>query len=283
MNKNTTIIIVVFIIISFFVFRHCVVPGISMVEKVSSSFLYPLLRIQQLIIDPIAAKIQRSARVHELEHNIEEMRKQYEMLYAEHIALKAGVAYTDETIELHNFNKRYVLNSGITAQVLARHFSSNNQFFLVNAGVSQGIKKDMVALYCNNIVGRVSEVYPWYCKVCLITDADCKVASMCCQSDVSNVLTKGKRLAKKGAYGIHEGCNDLHNATMRYVSHLEKVNENDMVLSSGEGLVFPKGFALGKIVAADKGELFYDITVQSALDFKTLRYCTLISKEDVEK
>ena len=68
---------------------------------------------------------------------------------------------------------------------------------------------------------------------------------------------------------------------MRYVSHLEAVNVGDDVFSSGEGLVFPKGFALGKVTAADKGDLFYTITIQPALDFQALRYCTLVAKEDI--
>ncbi len=63
---------------------------------------------------------------------------------------------------------------------------------------------------------------------------------------------------------------------------LESVAVNDVIISSGEGLVFPKGFALGTVVAADKGELFYDIMVKPALDFKTLQYCMLVAKEDVE-
>jgi cell shape-determining protein MreC len=68
---------------------------------------------------------------------------------------------------------------------------------------------------------------------------------------------------------------------VRYVSHLESVSVGDDVFSSGEGMVFPKGFALGKVISADKGDLFYTITVQPALDFQSLRYCTLIAKENI--
>ncbi len=144
-------------------------------------------------------------------------------------------------------------------------------------GSSQGIKKDMVALYCNAIVGRVTQVYPWYCKVCLVTDADCKIAALCLSS-----VALAKVGPEKGVSGIHEGINDSLYTAMRYISHLESVNVADDVLSSGEGLIFPKGFALGKVVAADKGELFYTITIQPALNFHTLRYCTLIAKENIQ-
>lgn len=271
MRKNKIVLIIVFAIITFFVFRYCVFAHFSVVETISSSLLYPLLRIQQLVVEPMSAKIKHRATMHELQDHIQSLQEINEKLLAENIALKGMRSYANETDELRSFNKRYTLRNGCMAQVLARHFSPSNQFFLVDAGTSQGIKKDMVALYCNSIVGRVAEVYPWYCKVCLITDADCKVAAMSTSS-----------FSKKNANGIHEGINDATRTTMRYVSHLESVDVHDTVLSSGEGLVFPKGFALGKIIAADKGELFYTITVEPVLDFKSLGYCILVAKEDIE-
>jgi cell shape-determining protein MreC len=112
----------------------------------------------------------------------------------------------------------------------------------------------------------VTEVYPWYCKVCLITDSDCKVAALSHQT---------------GATGIHEGTNDTLHTIMRYVSHLTTVHNEDDIFSSGEGLIFPKGFMLGKVVCVHKGDLFYTVTVRAALDFKTLCYCTLIAKGDI--
>lgn len=268
---------VIFVIISFFIFRHGIKIGVSTVEVVSSSLLYPLLRIQHAIIVPIAEWFKHKATMYELQDQLMQLQKLSEELYAENIRLKSLYSYDSETKELQNFNKRYALHHGCMVQVLVRHFSPTKQFFLVNAGLSHGIKKDMVALYGNNIIGKVAEVYPWYCKVCLITDADCKVAAVCQSKPMV-----GREL-KKGAQGIHEGINDVLCTTLHYVSHLEMIEIDDMVYSSGEGLVFPKGFALGKVIEAQKEELFYTITVKPLLDLQTLHYCTLIAKEDVEK
>lgn len=267
MHKNRIIIAIVLTIISFFIFWHCLL-AIAAIETFSSCMLYPLLRIQQIVIEPIRIWIGRSRTIGELEQALQEIQKKHDELFAENVVLKATHHYAYETNELRNFNKKYLLGNGKLAQVLARHFSPKSQFFFVDAGAQQGIKKDMVALYNNIIVGRVAEVYPWYCKVCLITDLDCKVAAICLSS-------------AKGACGIHEGTNDVMHTIMRYVSHLDVVNVGDDLFSSGEGLVFPKGFALGKVISAEKGELFYTILVKPALDLQTLRYCTLIAKEDI--
>ncbi len=288
MYKNRIVIGAVFAVIFFFVMRHAAMVEVSIVETVSSYCLYPLLRTQQLVVEPVCLWRNRSNSVVDLENTIGDLQKKYEDACAENIALKALCQYADETDELRTFNKRYALQKGHIAQVLARHFSGNNQFFLVDAGSAHGIKKDMVALYGNAIVGRVTELYPWYCKVSLITDVDCKVAVLCAPSSakLQNAhktvpSRKNSKVSFKGASGIHEGINETARTSLRYVSHLELLHEGDDVLSSGEGLVFPKGFLLGKIVCADKGELFYTIAVQPALDFQALRYCTLIAKEDI--
>ena len=289
MYRNKIVFIAVFGSIIFFVMRHSATVGVSVLETASSYCLYPLLKAQQMVVEPMSRWMHRSNSLVELEQTIETLQKKHDQLAVDHIALKALCQYADDTDELRTFNQRYALHKGSVAQVLARHFSPNNQFFLVDMGSADGIKKDMVALYGNAIVGRVVEVYPWYCKVSLITDVDCKVAALCLPYSTklssthkgaqgANKLNKG---AFKGATGIHEGVNDVTRTSIRYVSHLESVHEGDDILSSGEGLVFPKGFLLGKIISADKGELFYTITVQPSLDFQALRYCTLIAKEDI--
>lgn len=267
MRSNRIVIGVICLIVSFFVVRHCVQAGVSVVALVSSSALYPLLRVQQLVVEPVAGFFEQRATINQLQDHIKKIHILNEALLAENVAFKAMQSYEYQTQQLRSFNNRYALSRGCIAQVMVRHFSPTNQFFLVNAGSSFGIKKDMVAIYCNTIVGKVIEVYPWYCKVCLVTDADCKIAVGC---------------GPKGASGIHEGIYDAGQTAVAYVSHLESVSVGDMVLSSGEGLVFPKGFGLGTITAADKGELFYTIVVEPALNLQKLSYCTLIAKEDIE-
>ena len=277
MSKNKVAIVVVIVIIFFFMVRHSTFTAIALGEKSLSYLVYPLLCIQQKIINPFTAWKKRSYDIGQLEKKIEELQQKHDMVCAENSALKALHCYAHETKELRDFNKKYLLQQGHVAQILARHFSPNNHFFFVDAGSSQGIHKDMVALYNNAIVGKVTDVYPWYCKVNIITDIDCKIAILC----LSSFVSKNERL-KKGVSGIHEGINDCSRTVVRYVSHLESVSVGDDVISSGEGLIFPRGFMVGTISTVHKEELFYDITVQPAIDFHALRYCVLISKEHIE-
>ena len=266
--KYIYMVTLIVITIFFFVSRQLLLVEYSIFGTVSSYMLYPVLRAQQLIIEPIKQKIQQRKTMNELQISYDELQQQLIDVVAENIALQAMRFYTDEISELSDFKKRYNVTHVRIAQIVARHLSEQNQFFLVNVGSRHGIIKDMVALYHNCLIGKVTHVYPWYCKICLITDKECNVAAVC---------------AKTGASGIIEGMNNTQELTMQYISHLVVMQEHDMVLSSGDGLIFPNGFGLGTITSAKKGDLFYDVTIKPLLDFCSLRYCIVISKDEIEQ
>jgi rod shape-determining protein MreC len=135
---------------------------------------------------------------------------------------------------------------------------------LVDKGESSGIKKDMVAIYKFQILGRVTEAFSWYSKILLITDKKSKVAAY-----TNNT----------SAPGIVVGQNKTDTYQMVYTSHMHKIEPNDFIISSGQGLIFPEGFCLGKIKKHKVKGLYYKITVEPLIDFNTLQYCLLTNQE----
>ena len=147
-----------------------------------------------------------------------------------------------------------------------KNISDKVNFFLVDVGSNRGAKQGMVAVYNNQLVGKVTEVYPLYSKVTLIIDRTCKVAAYC-------LVTK--------ATGIHVGHNHDTRTKLDYVSRLTPTPQiGDLVISSGEGLVFPKGFALGCITEFTEEDLLYNISVRPLCDFHTLSDCYLLERGD---
>lgn len=273
-RKNTIITRIILLTIMFFFISHYWAIGkFSWINTISSTIIYPFLRLQRIIAAPIEALKEKHVAIQDLKKQVSLLNNEKEALVAENISLKGLLYHSMQIKDLAEFNKRYQ-DTGVIAQVLARHFSSESHFFLVDAGANQGVKKDMIALYCNTIIGKVVEVYPWYCKVSLMTDNDCKIAAVCLPNEINPTKPV------KGVKGIHEGTNS-YQTTLRYVSHLEEVNVGYQIFSSGEGLIFPQGFALGTIVAAEKDGLFYVITVEPRVDVQKLDYCMLIAREDV--
>lgn len=233
-------------------------------EKVSSVVVYPFLVFHKKITAPITAFFVKSPTIKELEAQIKELSQERETLLADTIRLNASLNYVDATKELRMFAERYESENVLIAQILVKHLNDNGHYFLVDAGSKKGIEQDMVAVYKNCLLGRVIQVYPLYSKVVLITDQSCKVAAVCTQTKAS---------------GIHEGTTQEKRTALKFVSHLSNLTTNDLILSSGEGLVFPQGFGLGKIAHFEPDGLHYRVEVEPLVDFGSLSYCCLIGKD----
>jgi rod shape-determining protein MreC len=236
---------------------------IDVIHTVSASITYPFLRLQKIIVDPIKKWSSERVTLAELHATIDTLRTEQEATLAENIRLQSTLAYYKDVEELLAFNERYA-NKGYVSQILVKQFSSREHSFLVQGGLTQGITKDMVATYKNNLIGRVVEVYPWYSKVQLITDGACQVAAYC---------------TRTRAQGIHKGAYNNHETLLDFVSHLEKLHVGDLVVSSGQGLVFPQGFALGTIISYVPEDLYQQVRVKPIVDLLAIKYCTLLAKK----
>lgn len=235
----------------------------SITNGISSVFLYPFLLAQRSLVVPTKQFFERRTRRYFLEQRVHTQTKKNHDLLAENIRLRASLAYHDTIEELIDFKKRYHDSHAMIAQIIFRQMNEEEHFFLINKGSLHGVFKDMVSMHKNVLIGRVTQVYPLYSKLVLVTDKSCKVAAYC---------------ARTKASGIHVGTNMQGKATLQRVSHLARMKQGDMVISSGEGLVFPQGFGLGRVRTAQLDGLHYTIDVEPLIAFNTLNYCALLQK-----
>jgi rod shape-determining protein MreC len=232
-------------------------------EYGSSYLLYPVLLAQNQVVDPIKMYFKKRKTVHELQAEVARLQAEHQAVIAESIELQSLISCFEDTKELIDFKKRYSVDESQMVHIIARHFEPQTHYFIIDAGQSKGIVPGMVAVFKDCLVGKVAEVYPWYSKVVLVTDSSCKVGAYC---------------AKSKAGGIYEGANQEWQAHLTHISHLSQLQEKDLILSSGEGLVFPRGFGLGTIKEFSQDGLFYTITLEPLLDLRSLNYCYVIQK-----
>ena len=256
-------IILIFAILLFFVGKRVVVYSASVVDTGMSVAIYPFMRLHHLVLQPFKSMYERVQRISYLQDQLTAIQTEKEELQAQLIFLQSSKQFLHETQELVNFQKRYKGFNKQLAQVLLKQFSDCGHFFLVDIGSKHGAAVDMVAVYKNCLIGRVSEVFPYYSKVTLITDTSCKVAALCAGTKTS---------------GIYEGGNNKMVAALTHVSHLDPLQENDLLISSGQGLVFPRGFGLGKIKQFTVDGVNYSVQISPLIDLNKVQYCYLMRK-----
>ncbi|KKQ49015.1 MAG: Cell shape-determining protein MreC [candidate division TM6 bacterium GW2011_GWF2_38_10] len=205
----------------------------------------------------------------EKKQSYKKLLRQYEQLKIDHdtmrminIELASLVHYDTMSKELCEFKERYATHTMKLAKILVKNITDTEHYFLLDKGSKDGIQKNMVALYKHQILGKISEVYPAYSKVLLITDQNCKVAAYTQQTN---------------AQGIVRGQNNKNRCNMGYVSHLYDVVDNDLVISSGQGLIFPEGFCLGKVQFHELKEksLYHEIEVEPLIDLTKIDHCLI--------
>lgn len=237
-------------------------PCAASLRSAFSYLVYPFLRLQHFVVAPLTAWQQQRATEQQLRERLVEQTERAQALQEYVTQLQASRDFAEDTAEIVAFKKRYQTDNAVLGQIIHTTFDEQHNELTLDVGSAHGVSEDMVAVYKNNLVGRVSAVYPRWCKVTLITDTTCKVGAYC---------------AHTKAAGIHEGTNDVA-TRLSFVSHLETVREGDLILSSGQGMVFPRGFAVGRVKEARLNGLQYTVTVDSILDFQSLRYCYLLAK-----
>jgi cell shape-determining protein MreC len=68
---------------------------------------------------------------------------------------------------------------------------------------------------------------------------------------------------------------------MKYVDHLQPIFENDLIITSGIGFIFPYGLGVGTVHAVYSEHKHKIITVKPFIDYKEIRYCYLIKKDEI--
>lgn len=263
--KKKIFLITIVPLIIIFSFQRLSIKSVGTLEEVSSYIMYPIVETGKIVSDNVHSFFDIFDSTEKLQLQLEKTRKENEELLSENILLKSSIAYLEPLSEMIEYKARYNQNysHGIVAQITMKQFSDQEHYCIIDKGSCEGIRKDMVAVYKNCLIGRVLQVYPIYSKVQLITDKSCKVSAYCCKS---------------GTVGIYQGLNQIDKATLNYVSHLDTVYEDDLVMSSGEGTIFPQGFALGKISSFSKDNVQYKIVVKPIIDLNSLNSCYIIAK-----
>lgn len=235
--------------------------------SVASYIAYPFISAKQWASD---SKKRRAADRESRELLLKRLHAivtERDMLLRQLIERESIIRYESDSCEVREFKKRYHLEQGHVAQVMMINRTPAGHFMFVSSGAASGIEPDMVVLAQNALIGRVSQVYPHYSKIQLITDKNCRVAAVC---------------TKTGARGIHEGCNDEKTTHLSFVSHFDAVEVGDMVVSQGSGLVFPRGFALGRVRSITPSGVFHLVDVEPIIDLKTIDFCLIVRRQDVD-
>jgi len=154
------------------------------------------------------------------------------------------------------------------ARVTLRSSEAWLSYFIIDKGLKDGIRKNMVVVNNQGLIGSIVDCGLNWAKVETLLDADFSASAMIVRTRDIGVVRGNLNLMGKGL------------CELKYISKDSKVKVNDVVITSGMGEIFPKGIVIGKIVQVknDKFELTKNIIIKPAVDIENIEYVMVLKK-----
>lgn len=212
--------------------------------------------------------------------NFGSVKKENKMLLEENNKLKAKLIEYDN-FKSQNERLRKMLNykekndyDYIGCDITGVVGNSYLEGYIINKGSDSGIKKRMVAITHEGLVGQVTSVGTNWAIVQTIGNENVSIAAFNQRSKDNNGIVKGWK---------DQGNNPMAKIEM---SNLEAdIKEGDNIITSGLGGIYPKGISIGKVtkVEEDKGQFVkYGIVNPSVKLNKLEELFIVVSREQRE-
>jgi rod shape-determining protein MreC len=173
----------------------------------------------------------------------------------------------DRLRKLLDFEEKFRLET-VPARVIAKDVSTEFRAIRINRGENSGLKKNMAVVTNEGIVGKILRASA--------NSAD--VVTMLDPMSAVDVIDERSR-----ARGVVEGMTD-EVAAMRFVLRTDDIKEEDLLVSSGLGGIFPKGIPAGTVskVSKKKYGITQEVEVRPSVDFSKLEEVMVIVRAESE-
>jgi len=221
---------------------------LKLVRSTLSTVVYPLQFVVNLPIDMVhwasGNMITRGSLI-----------KENERLKQEHLLLNSKLQRF-AILEQENKRLRKLLESSfrmndrvLVAELLAVDLQSFRQQIVINKGESEGAYDGQPIVDASGIMGQIIHVGPFSSTVLLITDPTHAIPV---------------QINRNGLRAIAIGTGDEDTLQLDHLPNNSDIREGDLIVSSGLGQRFPKGYPVGVVtkITLDPGEPFAKIKVK---------------------
>ena len=146
--------------------------------------------------------------------------------------------------------------------------------FIINKGEKDGIKKRMVAMTGEGLVGQVTSVSNNWAIVQCLSNENIAVAALVESTRDNN--------------GIVKGYKDENNKLLAQIQRLSldsDIKKGDVIVTSGLGGIYPAGIRIGNVLSvySDKGEVMKSAIIEPYVDFTKIEEVFIVVPKDTRE
>ncbi|MHA6252118.1 rod shape-determining protein MreC [Oceanobacillus sp. CAU 1775] len=275
-NKRPFIFLIGFIIL-------VVLIGYSLRDRVNVTFAEEIINdtvgwIQYVIHVPVNFTT-------DIVTNIQDFRNTYEenQILKEQISQYKGLAYDVQEINKENEQLRSALelldsdsirtHETIQAVVMSRSPERWLELMTINKGKEHGVEANMLVMTAEGMIGKIQTASKVTSTVKLLTGFDQfnRISAMVSREEDGNV------------FGMIEGYDyETESLMFRIIEDsIQEIGEDELVVSSGMGGVFPAGVPIGVVreVVSDQYGLTQIALVEPAADMYEINHVLVLDRE----
>lgn len=197
----------------------------------------------------------------------ESLRNEIDRLESE---LADNQATKDENARLREYlevKKTYPDYKLLDALIVGREGDNTTTFLTLDRGTMDGVDVGMPVIVSGGLVGSVCEAGSNWCRVRVITESSAGTGAFVSRSGEIGVVSGDVSL------GINNQC------VLKYLPENADVTVGDLVYTSGQGSVYPRGLLIGRVSGVDVDEFSRQKTarIDAAVDADDLRYVMIVT------
>ncbi|MBU3153530.1 rod shape-determining protein MreC [Clostridium estertheticum] len=202
----------------------------------------------------------------------EELRKTNSELQSKVIEYSALIKKNERVSKIFKFSDKNAQYNYVGADINGLVANSFSDGFSINKGETSGIKKGMVAITGDGLVGQVKSVGDNWSIVQCLSNENIAVAGLV-DSTRDN--------------GIVKGYTDANNKSLAQIQRLSlesKIKKGDDIVTSGLGGSYPSGIRIGSVLSVheDKGAVMKGAIIKPYVDFSKIEEVFIVVPTDTK-
>lgn len=207
------------------------IPG-QLLETVTR----PFVQLSNSISEGVSGFFDKLVNADKYKQENDILREQLSEMYLQIIDyrdIKAENEQLRQILELKEENDELVFSA--PCDVIARNANDIYGGFTIDKGEHDGLSLYDPVVTSVGLVGRITEIAPYYSKVSTILSPNVTVGAYCARSKATGVIENDITYAEKGL------------VLMNNIQKDADLNVGDMIITSGQSGIFPEGMLIGSV------------------------------------
>lgn len=247
----------------------------NLLPQVGATILYPFQWVASTVGHAVSGFVQHF-------RDIDSLQEELDALRAENESLRRQITDADILADEHSWLYAYLSmkeeheDYGMLSAAVITTVSSDagggayTVEMTLNKGTASGVSEGMPVVTVEGLVGIVTEVGYNFCRVRTVLHTDSCVGAITTRGHVTG-------LCEGDFTSLHAG-----QTVLRYMEAEADVAEDDIVVTSGKGSVYPYGIPIGRVqsVSSNAFSRTTEAVVQPFVDMTDLRQVIILTSYD---